>query len=244
MSASGKTTSGVTSRRSPATPGGQWARKHQAILDAATAVFLRHGYLGTSMDEIAAHAHVSKQTVYKHFADKEALFTGIVTATVDEASDPVYDEVRHLEDSGDVEADLRDLARRQLRLVMQPRLLALRRVVIAEAGRFPALGRTFYERGAGRTVGALAATFERLAGRGLLDVSDPVLAATHFNWLVMSAPVNEAMLLGRDEPDPAELDRYADGGVRAFLAAYGARPPAVTPSPSSTTGTARRARTS
>jgi TetR/AcrR family transcriptional regulator, mexJK operon transcriptional repressor len=36
----------------------------------------------------------------------------------------------------------------------------------------------------------------------------------------MSAPLNEAMLLGQDEP-PADLDRYADGGVRAFLAAYG-----------------------
>jgi TetR/AcrR family transcriptional regulator, mexJK operon transcriptional repressor len=221
---------------------GRWARKHQAILDAASAVFLRHGYRGTSMDGIAARAQVSKQTVYKHFADKETLFTAIVVATVDEAGDPVHDDVRHLEDTGDVEADLRGLARRQLHLVMQPRLLALRRLVIAEAGRFPELGRTFYERGAGRTVAALAATFEHLARRGLLDVEDSVLAATHFNWLVMSAPVNQAMLLGREELDPTELDRYADSGVRVFLAAYGAKPPAVTTT-AMTAMTARTART-
>jgi AcrR family transcriptional regulator len=232
-------------------PSARWPRKHQAILDAAAAVFLRHGYLGTSMDEIAARAEVSKQTVYKHFADKEALFTAIVVATVDEAGDPVHDEVRHLEDTADVETDLRDLARRQLRLVMQPRLLALRRLVIAEAGRFPELGRTFYERGAGRTVAALAATFEHLARRRLLDVNDPVLTASHFNWLVMSAPVNQAMLLGREELDPTELERYADGGARAFLAAYGAKPPAVTTTartaptaPTARPGTPRRARTS
>ena len=51
-----------------------------------------------------------------------------------------------------------------------------------------------------------------------------MLAAAQFNWLIMSAPLNQAMLLGDDDPpDPAELDRYADDGVRTFLAAYGAR---------------------
>jgi TetR/AcrR family transcriptional repressor of mexJK operon len=46
--------------------------------------------------------------------------------------------------------------------------------------------------------------------------------ATH--RLVMSIPLNQAMLLGEGEPaTSAELERYADGGVRAFLAAYGKR---------------------
>ena len=50
------------------------------------------------------------------------------------------------------------------------------------------------------------------------------MAATHFNWLIMTAPVNRAMLLGDDEiPGATELDRFAYSGVRAFLAAYGRR---------------------
>jgi len=197
-------------------------RKHKAILKAARAVFLRNGYLGTSVDEIAALAAVSKQTVYKHFADKESLFTEIVISTVNEASDQVSNEVLSIQDSGDVEADLRDLARRQLALVIQPRILQLRRLVIGEVARFPELGRTFYDQGPGRTIAALAATFERLAARGLLQLDDPFLAAAHFNWLIMSIPLNRAMLLGDDEPPaPGDLDRYADTGVRVFLAAYG-----------------------
>jgi TetR/AcrR family transcriptional repressor of mexJK operon len=200
------------------------ARKRRAILDAASAAFLAHGYLGTSMDEIAAAAAVSKQTIYKHFADKERLFSEIVEATVDEAGDRVAAEASELAASDDLEADLRSVARRQLALVMQPRVLRLRRVVIGEAARFPQLGRVFYERGPGRTIGVLAEAFARLAERGLLRLDDPLLAAQHFNWLVMSIPLNEAMLLGRDEgPPAADLERYADAGARAFLAAYGTK---------------------
>jgi TetR/AcrR family transcriptional regulator, mexJK operon transcriptional repressor len=197
-------------------------RKRKAIIEAATTVFLRNGYLGASMDEIAALAGVSKQTVYKHFADKERLFIEIVTSTVDEISDPVHDEVVGLKDSGDLRADLRDLARRLLERVIEPRLLQLRRLVIGESGRFPELGRTFYQRGLGRTIDDLTVAFEQLAARGELDLDDdPRLAASQFSWLIMSAPINRAMLLGNDEAlPPAEIEQLAATAVRTFLAAY------------------------
>lgn len=214
----------MTEIAAPAPPAaGRGAGKRQAILAAATNAFLATGYVGTSMDHVAALAAVSKQTVYKHFADKERLFSELVVATVRDASDPVAAEVLNLPDSGDLAADLRDLARRQLAAVMQPRVLQLRRLVIGEAGRFPDLGRTFYELGPGRTIAALATTFGRLADQGALELDDPMLAAEHFNWLIMSIPLNQAMLLGDDAPSTDEdLDRYVDRGVRVFLAAYGA----------------------
>ncbi|MGW2180550.1 TetR/AcrR family transcriptional regulator [Streptomyces sp. NPDC001732] len=73
---------------------GRSARKHQAIMEAATGAFMEKGYSGTSMDDIARRAAMSKQTVYKRFADKEKPFAEIVLATTDRIDgmiDPVAD---------------------------------------------------------------------------------------------------------------------------------------------------------
>jgi TetR/AcrR family transcriptional regulator, mexJK operon transcriptional repressor len=203
---------------------GRSARKRRAIMEAATTVFLRNGYLGASMDEIAALAAVSKQTVYKHFADKEGLFTEIILGTIDQVGEPFHAEVLTLGDTDDLPGELGLLARRLIAAVMAPDVLRLRRLVIAEADRFPQLGRTYYERGPGRTAAALAPHFQRLAERGLLRLEDPLMAASQFNWLITSIPLNQVMLCGdAGRFTPAELDRYADTGARTFLAAYGTR---------------------
>jgi TetR/AcrR family transcriptional regulator, mexJK operon transcriptional repressor len=198
------------------------AQKRRAILEAGTVLFLRDGYLATSMDEIASAAGVSKQTVYAQFGDKESLFCKIVADVVDEVADPVSAEVARLADSKSLAVDLRRLAHHLLAQVVQPRVMQLRRLVIGEAGRFPELGGLFYEHGPGRTIEGLATTFERLAAKGALVLRDPKLAAAHFNWLVMSIPVNRLMFSGDEHlPSVVEMKRYAEEGVRAFLAAYG-----------------------
>jgi TetR/AcrR family transcriptional regulator, mexJK operon transcriptional repressor len=203
---------------------GRSARKRRAILDAATEIFLRDGYLGTNMDEIAAASEVSKQTVYKHFVSKEALFIEIVGSMTDGAGDIVRQDVAELDDGGDVEAYLVDYAHRQLTGVLTPRLMQLRRLVIGEVSRFPELAKVLYDRGPRRAIAALAAAFERLAARRLLAIDDPQVAASQFNWLIMSAPLNQAMLLGDAAiPRPAELRSHARESVRLFLAAYGKR---------------------
>jgi AcrR family transcriptional regulator len=220
--------SGTTATESTALDDGtgRTARKRRAILDAATEVFLKGGYLGTNMDEIAALSSVSKQTVYKQFGSKEALFVEIVTSMTNDAGDLVHDELPDPGSSGDVATYLNDYAYRQLSVVLTPRLMQLRRLVIGEVSRFPELARVLYERGPMRALAMLAASFERLADRGLLAIEDPLLAASHFNWLVMSAPLNQAMLLGDAAiPGEAEIRQCAADGVRVFLAAYGKNTP-------------------
>jgi TetR/AcrR family transcriptional repressor of mexJK operon len=189
-------------------------------MEAATTLFLRKGYQGTSMDDIAALAAVSKQTVYKNFADKERLFSDITLGITANAEDFASTITTMLEDTDDLERDLGELARRYIASVMQPQVLRLRRLVIGEAGRFPELARTYYERAPERVLATLAGSMERLAQRGLLRLDDPMLAANHFAFLILS-PMDKAMFSGvDDQPDRAELDRLADAGVRVFLAAY------------------------
>lgn len=202
-------------------PQRQSARKRRAILDAATRLFLSEGYAGASMDAIAALAGVSKPTVYKHFTDKQRLFERIVSDTIDTYTEPFHEQVVNLNDSGNVGEHLGDLARLLLDAVMQPQLLQLRRLVIGEAGRLPDLGRTYELRGPDSAISALTKAFERLAEKGMLRIDDPSLAAAHFNWLVLAIPLNHAMLSGDDRPPArSELERYADGAVRIFLAAH------------------------
>ncbi|MFJ6821162.1 TetR/AcrR family transcriptional regulator [Streptomyces niveus] len=203
-------------------PGGRSARKHQAIMEAATAAFMAKGYAGTSMDDIAKLAAVSKQTVYKHFADKEKLFAEIVLATTDRV-DAMIDLVAGIPTDADADAleeHLLRLSRQFLTALTQPQVLQLRRLIIANADTFPDLGAAWYEQGFERVLATLAATFQRLADQGLLRIDDPLLAANHFSGMLLWIPVNRAMFHGGPQHTQAELDHYADEGVRVFLAAY------------------------
>lgn len=205
--------------------------KRAAILEAATNVFLRDGYLGTNMDSVATQAAVSKQTVYNHFASKQALFAEIVTAMCLAAGDAVFREVPDFT-GGDLAEYLLDYGYRQLVTVMTPRVMQLRRLVIGEANRFPELGKAFFETGPKRAIGAIARLLEGPACQGLLTIDDPVAAAGVFNWLLMSTPLNKAMFLGDAAiPSRKELRKYAEDAVRVFLAAYGAEqtPPQCAP---------------
>jgi TetR/AcrR family transcriptional repressor of mexJK operon len=191
------------------------------IREAATTLFLRSGYLGTSMEEIATLAGVSKQTVYTHFADKERLFSDLVVGVTDSVGPFLEDVAATLQDTDDLQADLRHVARRYVAQVLRPEVLRMRRLLIGESGRFPELARTYYERTSGHTLETLASCFQRLTERGLLRMDDSQLAARHFAYLVLGASLDGAMFCGDDELPPAELERQADAAARVFLAAYG-----------------------
>ena len=197
------------------------ADKRFSILNAAAEIFLNRGYLGTSMDEIAAKARVAKQTVYAHFSNKRDLFVAMVSALTNQASDRVHAGVSEFHEGDDLKRYLTNYAVRQLQIVLTPRIVRLRRLVISEVSRFPELGEALYSGGPGRAIISLAAIFERLAECGVLAIRNPSLAASQFNWLVMSAPLNRAMLLGDDAiPSASELQKHAAESVQLFLAAY------------------------
>ena len=58
------------------------ASKRDAILEAASALFLKHGLRGTSMEAIARAAGIAKPTLYAYFDDKNAVFSALAATLI------------------------------------------------------------------------------------------------------------------------------------------------------------------
>ncbi|MTV24772.1 hypothetical protein FTX61_04975 [Nitriliruptoraceae bacterium ZYF776] len=98
----------------------------------------------------------------------------------------------------------------------------MRRTIIGEAERFPALAQAWHRRAPSRAQRTLGRTIRRMVERGLLATENPDRAASDLNYLILAAPLDEAMFTGRTTPFPrARLHRWADEAVGVFLAAYG-----------------------
>ena len=166
------------SRRGPI--GSQTQRDHRG----RQAVFMKNGYEGTSMEEIAVKAVVSKQTVYKHFADKEQLFSEIILATTSQVDRIVGLIAGPMVETRALKKDLILLGRQFVAALMDPQLLRLRRLVIANADRMPELGRTWYEQGFERVLSTLASSFSALSKRHLLDPGRSAHRRPPLCWLV------------------------------------------------------------
>ena len=134
-------------------------RSQAAIVDAARTLFLREGYAGTTMDEIAALAGIAKRTVYNNFADKEALFRQIVEETIafaEEFAHGLSDELTAGTTAANLRATLDALGRRLALAIVRPEVIALRRLLVGEAREFPALAARYFDKAPGQVLDALA----------------------------------------------------------------------------------------
>jgi TetR/AcrR family transcriptional repressor of mexJK operon len=197
------------------------ARSRAVILVAASEHFLRDGYLGANVDAIAEQARVSKRTVYNIFGSKERLFREIMSDALATAGKFAVETAAALEGATELEAPLREVAVRLARTVLDPRILRLRRLLISEAERFPDVAREYYERAPGKVLKMLAQALRRFAEHGLLSVARPQIAAEHFAFLVIGAPLDRALFsAGERLPSQKEIDAHAVAGVAAFVRAY------------------------
>lgn len=193
-----------------------------AIREAAARLFLEKGYAGTSMDDIATAAQVSKQTIYTHFPSKEELFSDLVMGNSDRVDQFISTIDRTLAEAGDLRGALGRLARQYLGFVVRPDVLRLRRLIIGEAWRFPDLARQYYELVPGRVYAALAERFGELRDHGRLRIEDPAAAARHFAWLTLGVPLDRGMFYPVESAiEGTNIDDLAESAVRVFLAAYG-----------------------
>lgn len=200
------------------------ARKSEPIIASARTLFLERGYDGTSLDDVAAASGVSKTTVYSNFHDKETLFARVLDEATSRA-DEIHTAVHAPLDGEEPVADrLREFGRRLVTGILQPDVVALRRLAVTEATRFPALAATYWDRGPAPTVAMLTEALTRCRDRGELDVDDPGAAALGLAYALTGPPQDRA-LLTPDSPMPAaDVDAHVDHVVAAFVRAYATRP--------------------
>lgn len=198
-------------------------RSRAAVTQAATTLFLDKGYAGTTMEEIAALAGITKRTLYNNYADKEALFTHIVGDAIAYAAEfarSLRAEFAADMTSESLAASLHDLARRLALAILRPEIIALRRLIVREADTFPQLATDYYTRAPGQVIRALAVEFQRLGRANGMRTADARLAAEQFAYLVVGEPLDRAMLTG-GQPSRQHVLMCAKEGVQTFLARYG-----------------------
>ena len=193
-------------------------RKVSQVLDGARTVFLRDGFEGASVDDIARQAGVSKATLYNYFPDKRILFMEVAKAEC-VRQELATDEMIAL--SASPEKALRATAERMMRIFLSPFGKNVFRICVAEGDRFPGLGKEFWDSGPARMRGKMIAYFRQAIERGELAIEDCDLAADQFAELC-KADLFPKMVFGiQDSFSDEEIARVADGAVATFMARYG-----------------------
>jgi TetR/AcrR family transcriptional repressor of mexJK operon len=191
-------------------------RKVVQILAAAADLFLANGYDTVSMDAIARRATVSKATMYVYFANKEALFAALIREECGAASarlqPPSLDDMSF-------EACLRQIADQFIAFFLDPRGLAMHRLIFAEASRFPAIGALFVASGPHAVRQTITDLMAEAAARGLIAIPDPRLGAIQFLSLVIGDLPMECQL-GIGPPSAADLETLVGSGIDLFLRGY------------------------
>jgi AcrR family transcriptional regulator len=195
----------------PRTPRGEL--RHAALLEAAEAVFLEHGYEGASIDEIVRRVGGSKASLYAYFGSKEKLFW----AVLNQLSDRFITEMAvPTAADQDIEGTLLTIARRFLTVFLDPARCRLFRTMIAESARFPDLARDFFERGM-RMPQELSAYLRLQHDAGRIDCPDPETTALQFLELVKGPPHSRLLLSMPPFPDHFDPEVYISRTVRLFL---------------------------
>lgn len=153
--------------------------KRAAILDAAKSLFTNGGFVGTSMDAVAAGAGVSKLTVYSHFGDKDNLFREVIRSHVQER---LPDDLFDFNPGSDIRVTLTNIASRYAAMETNTESVGTFRAIIwdCQSGGNPRFGRLVWEEGPARMHKLVQRLLEGATSRSQLDIEDVSRATTQF----------------------------------------------------------------
>ena len=193
--------------------------KAAKIICAARDAFFEQGYDAISMDEVARRAGVAKQTVYSHYASKDALFLAIVerewqqlrrVSPLPPATTPATARER-----------LREIGLELLELILSPPVQSLMRVTIAAAHRFPSLGKSINEFLVKHRLDYLVDIIRGAVDAGALHAENNQVAAEHFTALIRGRLFIQCLLDPGFRPSRLETIEQVDQAIDCFLARYG-----------------------
>lgn len=186
-------------------------------MDAAAHLFFTEGYGATSIEAIATGAQISKRTFYHRYPDKTAVFKAVVHRLIHQLKP---ENIEPLFEGKNLEGILLELARVILRASLSPQSLALHRMMLAEALRFPELALVMNEEGARKeATSRIAGLLERDVKVGSLPLRNALFAAEQFLQMVTSVPQRRALGLGHPM-SAKELDLWAKNTVTLFLTGW------------------------
>jgi AcrR family transcriptional regulator len=193
------------------------------VLAVADALFVQNGYGGTSMATVALQAHVGKQTLYRRFPDKAALFREVVRRRIDDMFEAVPVPPSS---AADPLIELKAIASAALDFVLAPDFARLYRIVIAEALIFPELGSAAADKWGAASVSRSIAAVARAQANGQCRAGDPSQIAMALIWSILGQAFHDVMTgAGTPFADEAAKAAHIDQVWTLFLA--GAVPPRV-----------------
>ncbi|WP_204113025.1 TetR/AcrR family transcriptional regulator [Shimia biformata] len=193
-------------------------RKFDQVVEGARDVFLRDGYEGASVDEIARVAGVSKATLYSYFPDKRVLFMEFARQECMRQADTLESEI---DIDRPVPEVLRVVGLGFLRIVLSDFGRNMFRVCVAESARFPDLGQQFYETGPKLMRERMIDFLELGIMRGELKIDDVGLAADQFPELCKAGVFHRLVFGIDDQFTEDEIIHTVDGAIATFMARYG-----------------------
>jgi TetR/AcrR family transcriptional regulator, mexJK operon transcriptional repressor len=189
----------------------------ERLLQTATELFMEKGYEATSMTEIAAHAHASKETVYRRFPTKDDLFRAAVVRRAEMMSAALSPAIST--------TDAPEIALTRFGELVLHRLttkdsIAFHRALGMARERLPEVLELYRTTGPFRVRDALARYLKQQSAEGSLRPIRPQVAARQFFDLFASEMIMSANLSGKGSPSKAAIKQRVKEAVECFLHGY------------------------
>ncbi|MDC0737560.1 TetR/AcrR family transcriptional regulator [Cognatishimia sp. SS12] len=194
-------------------------RKVDQVLHGAREIFLRDGFEGASVDDIARAAGVSKATLYSYFSDKRQLFQEVVQSECDRMATRIVGQIN---ENAPVRERLITAAYGAGRFIVSDFAQRIFRICVAERDRFPELGQAYYASGPAKGHAEVRYHLKCAVEQGELVINDIDMAAHQFTELCKTRVFIRACFGVQSDFSDDEMKEIATEAVETFLARYGA----------------------